>query len=86
MKAGRGVREGVEVVVVGHSRGDELVEWEQSERLVGLLEEGEGKEVQLVEVTGTHQAVVRDGVAVGRCVDVAVGVLVEKAEGKDGVR
>ena len=54
--------------------------------MIGLLEEEEGKEVQLMEMTGTYQAVVRDGVAMGRCVDIAVGVLVEKAEGKDEVR
>lgn len=91
---GRGVRGGVEVVVVGHSREDELVEWGQGEGLVGVLEGkgkgkgkgiGEGGEVvRLVEVDGTHAQVVRDGVAVGRCVDVAVGVLVERATAKEG--
>lgn len=87
---GRGVRGGVEVVVVGHSREDELVEWGQGEGLVGVLEvkgkgKGEGGEVvRLVEVDGTHAQVVKDGVAVGRCVDVAVGVLVERATAKEG--
>lgn len=84
---GRGFRDGVEVVVVGHSREDELVEWEQGRRLVGVLEEGQrkgGEVVRLVEVEGTHAQVVRDGVAVARCVDVAIGVLVEKAKAKEG--
>lgn len=40
--------------------------------------------MRLVEVDGTHAQVVRDGVAVGRCVDVAVGVLVERATAKEG--
>lgn len=83
----RRVGDGVEAVVVGHSRDDELVEWEQGQRLIGVLErqrEGRGEVVRLVEVEGTHSQVVRDGVAVGKCVGVAIEVLLEKARGKDG--
>ncbi len=85
LRSKRRMRDEVEVVVVGHSRDDELVEWEQGQRLIGVLEgerEGRGEEVRLVEVEGTHQQIVKDGVAVGKCVDVAIGVLVEKAKAK----
>ena len=81
LRCGRRMRDGVEAVVVGHSRGDELVEWEQGEKLVGVLER-EGV-VRLVEVEGTHQQVVRDGVAVGRCVGVAIAMLIEKAKAEE---
>lgn len=87
LRCKRRIRDGVEVVVVGHSRDDELVELEQGQRLIGVLErerEGRGEVVRLVEVEGTHSAVVRDGVAVGRCVGVAIAVLVEKAKAKKG--
>lgn len=82
----RRVRDGVEVVVVGHSREDELVEWEQGIRLIGVLEGerervGRGEVVRFVEVEGTHERVVKDGVAVGKCVGVAIAVLIEKAKG-----
>ncbi len=83
LRCKRRIRDRVEVVVVGHSRDDELVEWEQGQRLIGVLEkerEGRGEVVRMVEVEGTHSQVVRDGVAVGRCVDVAIAVLVEKAK------
>lgn len=86
LRCKRGIRDGVEVVVVGHSRDDELVEWEQGQRLIGVLEserEGKGDLVRLVEVEGRHSQVVRDGVAVGRCVGVAIRVLVEKAKAKE---
>lgn len=89
LRCKRRIRDGVEAVVVGHSRDDELVEWEQGQRLIGVLEreregEGRGEVVRLVEVEGTHSQVVRDGVAVGRCVGVAIAVLVEKAKAKKG--
>lgn len=84
LRCERGVRGGVEAVVVGHSRDDELVEWEQGVRLVGVLEERGGGLVRFVEVEGTHEQVVGDGVAVGKCVGVAIEVLVEKAGGGVG--
>ena len=85
----RRIRDGVEVVVVGHSRDDELVEWEQGQRLIEVLErererEGKGEVVRLVELEGKHAQIVKDGVAVGKCVDVAIAVLVEKAQAKEG--
>lgn len=82
LRCKRRVRDGVEAVVVGHSRDDEYVEWEQGQRLIGVLEReraGRGEVVRLVEVEGTHSQVVRDGAAVGRCVGVAIALLVEKA-------
>ena len=79
--AGRRVARGVGVVVVGGSRGDELVEWEQ----VGFLEwgEGEGRKV-VVELEGGHMDVVEGGVGVGRCVGRCVEVLVGLEEGGMG--
>lgn len=44
--------------------------------------ERRGEMVRLVEVEGTHSHVIRDGVAVGTCVSVAIGVLAEKARAK----
>ena len=71
--------------MVGHSRDDELVEWEQGQKLIRVLEqnEGRGEVVRLLELEGTHSRIVTDGVAVGKCMDVAIGVLVEKAKAKD---
>lgn len=85
LRCKRRFRDGVETVVVGHSRDDEMVEWEQGQRLIGVLEserEGRGEVVRLVEVEGTHSHVIRDGMAVGTCVGVAIGVLAEKARAK----
>ena len=90
LRCKRRMRDGVEVVVVGHSRDDELVEWEQGRRLIGVLErerekEREGRgEVKFVEVEGTHSQVVKEGLAVGRCVGIAIDVLVERAKAKKG--
>ena len=48
-----------------------------------LLErEGKGEEVRFVEVEGTHAQIVKGGVAVGKCVDVGIGALVQKANAK----
>lgn len=74
---GRGVGGGVEVVMVVHSRGDELVEWEQAEGMVGVLR-GVGV---LVEVEGRHQEVVTEGKVIGRVVGEAVERLVVKGGG-----
>ena len=87
LRCGRRVGDGVEVVVVGHSREDELVEWEQGQRLIEVLErerEGKGEVVRFVEVQGKHAQVMADGVVVGKCVDVAIAVLVEKVKAKQG--
>lgn len=79
---GRGVREGVEVVVVVHSRGDELVEWEQAEGMVGVGR-GVGRDGVgvLVEVEGRHQEIVTEGKVIGRVVREAVERLVVKVGG-----
>lgn len=79
---GRGVREGVEVVFVVHSRGDELVEWEQAEGMAGVLRR-EGREGVgvLVEVEGKHQEIVTEGKVIGTVMKEAVEMLVAKAGG-----
>jgi len=88
MRCGRRVAGGVEVVLVVHSRGDELVEWGQGVGIVGVLrkEEREGREGVgvLVEVEGGHQDIIRGGEVVGMVVKRAVGMLVERAKGKGG--
>ena len=80
---GERVRGGLEVVVLGHSKGDELVEEGQSERMAEQLGVGgryahEGSVVRRVEVEGGHDEVVEKGVVVGRCIDVAVEALRER--------
>lgn len=72
----------VGVVVLAHSRGDELVEWEQVEEMRGTLlgrgfgesvgEDGNGKEVVMLEVEGKHDEVWEDGREVARAIGVAV--------------
>ena len=80
MRCGRRVEQGVGVVVLGHSREDELVEEGQTIRMiVGLEWEGDGKgEKVLVELEGRHQDAVEGGAGiaecVGRCVDFLVGL------------
>lgn len=78
LRCGRSVRDGVRVVVVGQSKEDELVEWEQAEKMKQVLEERASPwpwGPDLVELEGAHQEVVKGGVGVGRCVDVAVELL-----------
>ncbi|KAK0509675.1 hypothetical protein JMJ35_008069 [Cladonia borealis] len=85
--AGRRVGREVGVVVVGGSRGDELVEWEQVGAMMGGLEweEGEGRKV-VVEVEGGHMDVVEGGVGVGMCVGRCLEALVGMEEGRgDGL-
>lgn len=82
LRSGRKVRGKVEVVLVVHSREDELVEWEQAERMVEVLKrEGRDGVGVLVEVEGKHQAVITEGVVLGRVVERAVGMLVERNKG-----
>lgn len=76
--------EGVEVVVLGHGRGDELVDMGQAERLVRDLEGGgtqHGGEkspvVRMVECKGNHAEMLNVGEEVGRCVWVAVEVMLD---------
>lgn len=82
LRCGRKVREGVEVVLVVHSRGDELVEWEQGEGMAGVLRR-EGREGVgvLMEVEGRHAEVVEEGVVVGRVLEEAVRMLQVKMSG-----
>jgi hypothetical protein len=63
-------------VVVGHSREDELVEWQQAVSMMEVLRrEGKGTEF-LVEVKGKHQEVVTGGVGIEICVARCVEELV----------
>lgn len=85
---GRKVGRGVRVVVLGHSRGDELVEWEQVGGMYGKVEweEGMGGRKVVVEVEGGHEEVVEGGVGVGRCVGRCVEVLVGMEGRRGGAR
>ena len=76
VRCGRRVVENVDSVVVGHSREDELVEWQQAVDVMGVLRrDGKGAEV-LVEVQGKHQEIVTGGEGVGICVGRCVEELV----------
>ncbi|KAL6717819.1 hypothetical protein ACLMJK_003904 [Lecanora helva] len=80
-------REGVEVVLVCGSRGDENVEWEQGERMVGVLGQGnggkgEGVRVELVEVGGGHDEIVDGGVVIPEVVGRVVRMLVDRDDGE----
>ncbi|KAL8736213.1 MAG: hypothetical protein Q9166_000368 [cf. Caloplaca sp. 2 TL-2023] len=78
-----GEMNGVEVVVLGQSREDELVEWGQVEIMERVLKEkgwqagddgkGKGKEVTTVELEGGHDEIWGKGEELTRCVEVAVG-------------
>ena len=78
----REMEEGVEVVVLGQSRGDGLVEWGQVEGMERALRErdgwregGEGvpaKEVTVLELEGGHDEVWERGEGLARCITVAV--------------
>ncbi|KAL8712290.1 MAG: hypothetical protein Q9220_003441 [cf. Caloplaca sp. 1 TL-2023] len=87
VKEGRELGKGVEVVVLGQSKGDELVEWRQVEimeealrgrgwrkRRSGGEEEGKnkGKEVQVVELKGGHDEIWTKGEELARCILVVV--------------
>lgn len=72
VKGGEWRAKGVEVVVLGHGRADELVDMGQAEMLVRELED---PVVKTVECEGNHDQMVNVGEEVGRCVGVAVEVL-----------
>ncbi|KAK5277543.1 hypothetical protein LTR16_009657, partial [Cryomyces antarcticus] len=77
------------VVVLAHSKDDELVEWEQVEAMKKVLvaqswaedaEEG-GREVHVLEIVGSHDGVWNDGKEVVRAVGVAVGKILGASGG-----
>lgn len=76
-RKGRGL-----VVVLGYSKEDELVEEEQGERFASVLLQGGGQmdgegglRIRHVETKGGHHEIVDQGVEIGRCVGVAVDML-----------
>lgn len=83
--ARRRLADGLEVVLIAGSRGDELVEWAQGEALVGALKEVESEEkrvVELVEVWGKHQELVSEGKVVGDVAARAINLLDERHDGR----
>ena len=76
----RTVEEEVDVVLVVHSKEDELVEFQQAERMAMVLEstkeERDGFGV-LVEVKGKHHQVIKEGKVVGEVVGKAVQMLID---------
>ncbi|TKA71721.1 hypothetical protein B0A49_05727 [Cryomyces minteri] len=81
------------VVVLAHSKDDELVEWGQVEAMKKVLlaqswaedaEEG-GREVHVLEIVGSHDGVWRDGKEVVRAVGVALGKIFGGGEGVEVV-
>ena len=81
LRCRRETREGLEVVLVAGSRGDELVEWAQAESMFGMLKAWGriGLEKELVEVEGKHDAIVNEGKAIGKLVERAL-LLIQKGE------
>ena len=84
-REGRGV-----VVVLGYSKEDELVEEEQGEGVASVLLQGRGQKVEegglrvrLVECEGGHHEIVDRGVEIGRCVGVAMDMLLGEVEGAE---
>ncbi len=90
----RVVREGgtmgeVEVVVLGQSRSDELVEWGQVEMMKEALREKgwrdgdevvvNGKEVAVVELRGGHDEIWEKGEELARCIKAAVESCVRRS-------
>lgn len=80
----------VEVVVLGHSKEDELVEWGQVELMEGALRErgwrkgekgkwkGGGKEVLVEEIKGGHDEIWEKGEELARCVKFALERCVQR--------
>ena len=84
-REGRGV-----VVILGYSKGDELVEGEQGEGFSNVLLQGRGQKyegglrVRCVECEGGHNEIVDRGVEIGRCVGLAIDMLLcEVDRGRD---
>lgn len=85
-RKGRGL-----VIVLGYSKEDELVEVEQGDGFASVLRQGGGGRkmdgegglrVRHVECKGGHHEIVDQGVEIGRCVGVAVDMLLgEVGEG-----
>lgn len=76
-RKGRGL-----VIVLGYSKEDELVEGEQGEGVASVLRQGGGQtgeeaglRVRHVECKGRHHEIVNQGMEIGRCVGVAVDML-----------
>lgn len=80
---GEGMPSTVRVVVLGQSRGDQLVEWGQVELLEQGVKRGRKKgwhgRIRVVELEGEHE-VWEEGKEVARCVRLAVDML-EEGEG-----
>ena len=75
-------REG-RLVVLGQSRGDELVDWGQVVRMERVVRErwektGRRRRVEVVELAGRHADVWSEGREMARVIGVAVGMLVEE--------
>lgn len=82
VRSGRKVRGEVELVMVVHSREDELVEWEQAGAMMEVLrKEKRDDMVVFLEVEGKHQQIVTEGRVIGKVVIEAVNRLLEKASG-----
>ena len=78
------IGEEVKVVVLGHGKGDRLVDWAQCEELRDVLSgvegEGEGggeRRAVIVEIEGDHHDVWKEGREIARCVDRAISLLGE---------
>lgn len=90
IREGREV-EGVEVVMLGQSRRDELVEWGQLEIMTQALkgrgwgegDKGKEKEISVIELSGGHDEIWEKGEAMARCIRLAVERCVGRDLGQD---
>lgn len=68
------------LVVLAHSHGDELVEWEQVDLMETVLKQQEwrgegGRKMVVVELSGKHDQIVNEGVEVAKAVKATIGML-----------
>lgn len=73
------------LVVLAHSREDELVEWEQVDLMVealngqGWSEKKEGRRVRVLEIGGKHDQVWEEGVELARAIESTVEEVMDRA-------
>lgn len=84
----RKVRDEVKVVLMGHGKKDNLVDWGQCEEMSSVLDEiNQGDEMRrgnrkaaVVEVGGDHDDIWKEGREFARCIETTVGLLREVGE------
>ena len=72
------------IVVLAHSSDDELVDWNQTERMSDVLWKEKRKERRdvVIKLKGKHDEIWQDGREVARAIEVAIGMLRRVGEGE----